>query len=139
MVYNADCLASNRDPPEQIDGAQLRNRYLERLLELERQGRSEWQMVEMVLPPNETLRIKRRRVPEDMSDDEPCQNKRGAKRSRRADWVPPSRLGPRAAWIEERSNLAAITSGHEYGKIMPKHWERAEELLQMIEAIGCGS
>ena len=138
MVYNADCLASNRDPlGEQIDGAQLRHRYLERLLELERQGRSERQMVEMVLPPNKTFRIKRRHVPEDMPDDEPDQNQRGAKRSRRVDWMPPSHLGPQTAWIEERNSLAAIISGHGYGKIMPKHWERAEELLQIIEAIGC--
>ena len=37
MIYNADCLASNRDIlEEQIDGIQLRYRYLERLLELER-------------------------------------------------------------------------------------------------------
>ena len=71
MIYNADCLASNRDTlEEQVGGIQLRYRYLERLLELERQGRSERQIVDMVLPPSKTLRIKRRRVPEDISDDE---------------------------------------------------------------------
>ena len=51
--------------------------------------------------------------------------------------MPPSHLGPLAAWIEERSNLATIISGHGYGTIILKHWKRAEELLQMIEAIGC--
>ncbi len=37
MIYNADCLASNRDSlEERVDGVQLRYRYLERLFELER-------------------------------------------------------------------------------------------------------
>ncbi|KAL9103270.1 MAG: hypothetical protein Q9163_001672 [Psora crenata] len=66
MIYNADCLASNRDTlAEQIDGVQLRYRYLERLLDIERRGRSERQIVNMVMSPNKKLRIKRRHVPED--------------------------------------------------------------------------
>ena len=86
MVYNADCLPSNRDPlGEQIDGAQLRHRYLGHLIELERQGRSERQIVEIVLPPNKTFRIKWRRVLEDMPDKEPGQDQIGAKKSCRVD------------------------------------------------------
>lgn len=102
MIYNADCLASNRDTDleEQIDGIQLRYRYLERLLVLEHQGRSERQIVDMVLPPDQSLRIKRRRIPEDISDDEPGQNQQGSKKSRGVGWKPPSHLGPQDVWIE---------------------------------------
>ncbi len=83
MVYNTDYLASNRDPlGEQIDGTQLRHRHLGRLIEPERQGRSERQIVEMVLPPNKTLRIKQRRV---LDDEEPGQDQRVAKKSCRVD------------------------------------------------------
>ena len=101
MIYNADCLASNRDTDleEQIDGIQLRYRYLERLLKLERQGRSERQIVDMVLPPDQSLRIKRRRIP-DIS--EPGQNQQGSKKSRGVGGKPPSHLGPQDLWIEER-------------------------------------
>jgi len=98
MIYNADCLASNRDTLEEpIDGVQLRYRYLERLLQLERQGRSERQIVDMVLPPNKTLRIKRRRLPEDISDDKSDQGQHGSRKSRRVDWRPPSHLGSKNA------------------------------------------
>ncbi len=94
MIYNADCLASNRDTlAEQIDGVQLRYHYLKRLLEIERRGRSERQMVDVVVPPDKTLRIKRRRVPEDISGDEP-DPKPQSKKSRRVFWAPPSHLGP---------------------------------------------
>lgn len=56
MIYNADCLASNPDTMGgQMDGIGLRYRYLGRLVELERQGSSERQIMEMVFPPNETL------------------------------------------------------------------------------------
>ncbi len=86
MIYNADCLALNRDTLEEpIDGVQLRYRYLKRLLQLERQGRSERQIVDMVLPPNKTLRIKRRRLPEDISDDELDQGQHRSRKSRRVD------------------------------------------------------
>ncbi len=138
MIYNADCLASNRDTlEERVDGVQLRYRYLERLLELERQGRSERQVVDMVLPPNKTLRIKRRRVPEDISDDESDRDQPGSRKSRRVDWRPPSHLGSENAWIEERNHVAATISKQRYGRSKPECGERAEELLRMIEAIGC--
>lgn len=136
MIYNADCLASNRDKlAEQIDGVQLRYHYLKRLLEIERRGRSERQMVDMVVPPDKTLRIKRRRVPEDISGDEP-DPKPQSKKSRRVFWAPPSHLGPQEAWIEERNRLVGISSKDRRRKTVARPWERAEELLQMIEAIG---
>lgn len=138
MIYNADCLASNQDPlEEQIDGVQLRYRYLVRLLELERQGRSERQVVDMILPPNKTLKIKRRRIPGDMSDDASDQDQQGSRKSRRVDWSPPSHLGSEDAWIEERDHLAATISKQGCGRSKRECRERAEELLQMIEAIGC--
>ncbi|KAK3169321.1 hypothetical protein OEA41_008704 [Lepraria neglecta] len=138
MIYNADCLASIRDTlEERIDGVQLRYRYLERLLELERQGRSERQIVDMILPPRKTLRIKRRRVPEDISDDESNQDQQGSRKSRRVDWRPPLHLGSHDAWIEERNYLTATISKQRYGRSKQDCGERAEELLRMIEAIGC--
>ncbi len=136
MVYNADCLASNRDTlEEQIDGVLLRYRYLERLVDLERRGRSERQIVDMILPPNKKLRIKKRRVSEDISGDESGQNQEEPKKSRRLNWEPPSHLGPQDAWLKERDHLAAISS--KYEQPGPEHLERAEELLRMIEAVGC--
>jgi hypothetical protein len=67
MIYNANCLASNRDTlMKQIDDVQLQYHYLKRLLELERQGKSERQILDMILPLNKTLRIKRRRIPKDI-------------------------------------------------------------------------
>ena len=138
MIYNADCLASNKDPlEEQIDGVQLRYRYLIRLLELERQGRSERQIVDMILPLNKALNIKRRRIPGDMSDDASDQDQQGSRKSRRVDWSPPSHLGSEDAWIEERDYLAATISKQRCGRSKRECRERAEELLQMIEAIGC--
>lgn len=138
MIYNADCLASNRDTlMEQIDGVQLRYHYLKRLLELERQGKSERQILDIVLPLNKTLRIKRRRIPGDISDDESGQNQPESKKSRRVDWMPPSHLGPEDAWVKERDGLATIRYKHGHEEIVPKHRERAEELLRMIEGIGC--
>ena len=137
MIYNADCLASNQDLlEEQIDGVQLRYRYLVRLVELERQGRSERQVMEMIFP-NKTLRIKRRRIPGDMSDDTSDQDQQGSRKSRKVDWSPPSHLGPEDAWIEERDHLAATISKQRCGRPKRECRERAEELLQMIEAIGC--
>ena len=98
MIYNADCLASNQDTmDEQIDGTQLRYRYLERLVELERQGSSERQILDMVVPPSKTLRLKRRRVPEDILDNNPSQDQKGPRKSRRADWRPLSHLGSQDA------------------------------------------
>lgn len=138
MIYNADCLASDRDTlKEQIDGVQLRYRYLERLLELEGQGRSERQIVDMVLPTNKTLRIKRRRVPEDIANDESDRDQQGSRKSRRVDWRPPSHLGSQDAWIKERNHLAATLSKQMCGRSEPECGERAEELLRMIEAVGC--
>ena len=137
MIHNADCLASNRDTlAEQIDGVQLRYRYLERLLDIERRGRSERQILNMVMSPNKKLRIKRRRVPEDISGDE-SDPKQLPKKGYRVYWVAPSHLGPQEVWMEERDHLAGISSKDGHGKSMAKGRERAEELLQMIEAIGC--
>jgi len=83
-MYNADCLASNRDTlKKQIDDVQLRYHYLERLVDLERRGRSERQIVNMILSSNKKLRIKKRRVSEDISDDESDQNQEELKKSRR--------------------------------------------------------
>ena len=139
MIYNADCLASNRDTlAEQIDDIQLRYRCLERLLDIERRGRSERQMVDMVMSSNKKLRIERRRAPEDISGDEP-DPKQLPKKSHRVSWVAPSHLGPQEIWIEERDHLAGISSKDGHRKTVAKGRERAEELLQMIEAIGCGS
>lgn len=77
MIYNADCLASNQDIlEERIDGVQFRHRYRKRLLELKRQ------IVDMVLPPNKTLRTKQRRVPEDVSENESDQDRQGSRKSR---------------------------------------------------------
>ncbi len=70
---------------KQIDDVQLRYHYLKRLLELERQGKSERQILNMILPLNKTLRIKRRRIPEDISDDQSGQNQPESKKSRRVD------------------------------------------------------
>ena len=138
MIYNADCLASNRDTlKEQIDGVQLRYRYLERLLDMERQGRSERQVMGMVLPPNKTLKIKRRRIPGDVTGDESDQNHHGSRKNRKLVWTPPSHLGPRDAWQEERKHLTATISQQRYGRSRQECGERAEELLRMIEAIGC--
>ncbi len=89
----------------------------------------------MVVPPNRTFRIKRRRVPEDISGDKP-DPKPQSKKSRRLFWAPPSHLGPQEAWIEERNRLVGISSKDGHGRTVARPWERAEELLQMIEAIG---
>jgi hypothetical protein len=138
MIYNANCLASNRDTlMEQIDDVQLRYHYLKRLLKLKRQGKSERQILDMVLPLNKTLKIKRRRIPEDISNDKLGQNQPKSKKSRRVDWMPPSHLGPEDAWIKERDGLATIRYKHEHEEIVPKHRERAEKLLRIIEEIGC--
>ncbi len=84
MMYNADCLASNRDTLEkQIDDVLLRYRYLERLVDLERRERSERQIVDMILSSNKKLRIKKRRVSEDISDDESDQNQEEFKKNQR--------------------------------------------------------
>ena len=136
MMYNADCLVSNRDTlKEQIDDVQLRYRYLERLVDLERRGRSERQIVNMILSPNKKLKIKKRRVSEDISGDEFDQNQEELKKSRRLNWEPSSHLGSQDAWLEKRNHLAAISSKYEQPE--SKHLKRAEELLRMIEAVGC--
>ena len=70
---------------KQIDDVQLRYHYLKRLLELERQEKSERQILNMILPLNKTLRIKRRRILEDISNDESSQNQSESKKSRRVD------------------------------------------------------
>ena len=136
MMYNADCLASNRDTLEkQIDDVLLRYRYLERLVDLERRGRSERQIVDMILSSNKKLRIKKRRVSEDISGDKSDQNQEELKKSRRLNWEPSSHLDPQDAWLKKRDHLAAISSKYEQSE--SKHLKRAKELLRMIETVGC--
>ena len=126
MTYNAECLALGRSTlDEQVTGTQLRLRYLERLLQLERQSRSEQQVLTMVLGSGKKLGAKRRRIPVELALPE-------SKKARANDWTPPSHLGSENAWLEERDHFAKIL--HEDETSQP---ERAEELLDMIEAIGC--
>lgn len=130
MVYNANCLALRKDPSEEnVNGTELRYRYLVNLRLLELQGRTERQVTEAAL--GQSLRLKRRRVPDDISDD--VDNGQAVK----ADWVPPSHLGPEKAWFEVRDYLVATVFG-EGSEVTPrKREERVGELLHMIEAIGC--
>lgn len=82
MMYNADCLVSNRDTLEkQINDVLLWYHYLERLVDLERREKSERQIVNMILSSNKKLKIKKRRVSEDISDDESDQNQEELKKS----------------------------------------------------------
>ncbi len=102
MMYNADCLVSNRDTLEkQIDDVRLQYHYLEHLVDLERQERSEQQIVNMILSSNKKLRIKKRRVSEDISDDESDQNQEEFKKSRRLNWESSSHLDSQDAWLEK--------------------------------------
>ncbi len=136
MMYNADCLASNRDTLEkQIDDVLLRYRYLERLVNLERRERSERQIVDMILPSNKKLRIKKRRVSEDISDDESDQNQEEFKKNRKLNWESSSHLDSQDAWLKKRDHLVAISSKYEQSE--SKHLKRAKELLRMIEAVEC--
>ncbi len=136
MMYNADCLASNQDTLEkQIDDVQLRYHYLERLVDLERRGRSERQIVNMILSSNKKLRIKKRRVSEDISDDESDQNQEKLKKSRRLNWESSSHLDSQDAWLEKRDHLVAISSKYEQSE--SKHLKRSKELLRMIETVEC--
>ncbi len=136
MMYNADCLASNRDTLEkQIDDVQLWYHYLERLVDLERRGRSERQIVNMILSSNKKLRIKKRRVSEDISDDESDQNQEELKKSRRLNWESSSHLDSQDAWLEKRDHLIAISSKYEQSEL--KHLKRSKELLRMIETVEC--
>ncbi len=122
---------------KQIDDVQLRYHYLKRLLELERQEKSERQILNMILPLNKTLRIKRRRILEDISNDESSQNQSESKKSRRVDWMSSSHLSSEDAWVKKWDDLATIRYKHEHEEIVPKHRERAEKLLRMIEEIEC--
>lgn len=89
-------------------------------------------MTQAVLGPN--YRLKRRRVAEydPNSEDSEVPNRR-----QMHIWVPPSHLGPPQAWIKERDNLAMTAFSNQSEDTAPKRKERAEELLHMIEAIGC--
>lgn len=114
MMYNADCLVLNRDTlKKQIDDVLLRYRYLERLIDLKRRERSERQIVNMILSSNKKLKIKKRRVSEDISDDESDQNQEELKKSRRLNWEPSSHLGSQDAWFKKRNHLVAISSKYE--------------------------
>lgn len=138
MLYNADCIASNRNHlTEIVDGVQLRYRYLDRLVELERQGRSERQVLDMILPSNQALRIKKRQLPNSLLVESPEESQHVVKKSLLLDWKPPAHLGPQEAWVKEREKLADIVS--QYGYVEPEDQGkvRAAELLPMIEAIGC--
>ncbi len=136
MMYNADCLVSNRDTLEkQIDDVRLRYHYLERLVDLERQERSEQQIVNMILSSNKKLRIKKRRVSEDISDDESDQNQEEFKKSRRLNWESSSHLDSQDAWLEKWDHLVTISSKYERSE--SKHLKRAKELLRMIETVEC--
>jgi hypothetical protein len=48
-----------------------------------------------------------------------------------------SHLGPKDAWVKKRDGLATIRYKHGHEEIVPKHQERAKELLRMIEGIEC--
>ncbi len=136
MMYNADCLVSNRDTLEkQIDDVRLWYHYLERLVDLERRERSERQIVNMILSSNKKLRIKKRRVSEDISDDESDQNQEELKKSRRLNWESSSHLDSQDAWLEKRDHLIAISSKYEQSEL--KHLKRSKELLRMIETVEC--
>lgn len=76
-------------------------------------------------------------MPEDISDDESRQTQLKSKKIHMADWVPPSHLGSEDAWLEEQNKLAATSFMCEHEETQPKCQARAEELLRMIEAIGC--
>ena len=118
-----------------MTGIQLRYRFLERLLQLERQGKSERQIMDMVLGSENKMRIKRRRIPPEISCTESSQDELESKKPRMTDWTPPSHLSYANAWLEERDHLARIVHVNEKSRLeCPK---RAEELLSMIEAIGC--
>ncbi len=101
MVHNAHCLASKKNPLEEtINGVELRYHYLLRLRMLEVQGQTERQVTEAVL--GRSLKLKRRRVPDDVSDDEVTEDQQLASK---VSWVPPSHLGPEKEWVEARDLL----------------------------------
>lgn len=138
MTYNADCLAAGRNTlEEKVDGVELRYRYLKLILELERRGKSERQIMEMVLPPGKKLRVKRRRISGNVSGDTSSQDQLESKKPRVVDWVPPSYLGSEDAWLRERDSIVATNFTRERKGALAISRERAEELLRMIEAIGC--
>ena len=134
MLHNAHILVTKQNQwKERFSGLYLRLYYLKRLLELERQEGVGRDMVNMILPRNTNLRLKRRRRLEDIeveSDDD-----QGGKRNCRAVWEPPNDLGPPDIWKQERDNLTIVAG--RYGGTAQEQRERAEELLRMIEAIGC--
>ncbi len=66
---------------KQINDVQLWYHYLKRLLELERQEKSEWQILNMILSLNKTLRIKQRCILENILNDESSQNQSESKKS----------------------------------------------------------
>ena len=134
MLHNAQNLVMNQDQRKEIfSGLQGRLYYLKRLLELERQESVGRDMVRMICPQNANLKLKRRRRPDDIeveSDDD-----QGGKRNCRAIWEPPQNLGPQDVWKQELENLTVVAGEYEATKQQQR--ERAEELLRMIEAIGC--
>ena len=136
MMYNADCLVSNRDTLEkQINDVLLWYHYLERLVDLERRERSERQIVNMILSSNKKLKIKKRRVSEDISDDESDQNQEELKKSWRLNWKSSLHLNFQDAWLKKRNYLVVISS--KYKQSESKHLKRVKKLLRMIETVEC--
>jgi len=136
MMYNADCLVSNRDTlKKQIDNVLLWYHYLECLVNLECRERSEQQIVNMILSSNKKLKIKKRHVSEDISDDESDQNQEKLKKSRRLNWESSSHLDSQDAWLKKWDHLVAISLKYEQSEL--KHLKRAKELLWMIETVKC--
>ncbi len=130
MVYNADRISSDQDTVnEAVDGTLLRHRYLSLLMGLERRSRAERRIKGTVLSSKNHLGMKRRRI--SVNDNEEDSNKEEGE----ANKVSPN--WPSPEWREERDKLFNICVTHEYGKDEAERWARADELLRMIEAVGC--
>ena len=93
---------------------------------LERQGASERYLTQAILGRN--LRLKRRRVPEDVSDDPIVHDERASP----PEWEPLTHLGNVDTWREVRIYLTCTLVGVE-----SERQARAEKILHMVEAIGC--
>ena len=96
----------------------------------ERRGASERYLGQAIR--GREVKLKRRRVPESMDVEEEATSKR-----RSTPWEPPSGLGSQQAWLDERDRLVGTAFPEQSGLDEPRRRERAEELLHMIEAIGC--
>ena len=138
MIYNADCIASHQNLLQpQIDGTRLRHHYLERLLEIERQGTLDREILDSVLLPGCNFKLKRQRAPRAITSDESDQEEPRSKKKHKQAWEPPNDLGPREKWMEQRRYLLDNIADEAHGRSHQAPMGRAEELLKMIEAIGC--